>query len=533
MGGTSDTVFQYNTNVAALKLNSSGTTTLSSIIFNNEARLNDDLFVAGNVAVNGTVLARSAVAFDGGISSGGFVTFGTVLSNINIGTSQTTGTLSLGGPSQTAAITLGQSTVSQTTNIQAGITASGSTKTINLGTNGAAGSTTAITIGASAGTSTVVFNSGTNVGIGAATPGATLDVVGSVRVTTAATQDGIILAGRAGGTGSFEVTISPTTLTADRTLTLADGNTTLVAGTTAVLDTAQTFTAAQTFRAANAIRAEAAATQDAVVLAGRAGGTSSFAVSLTPATLTSSTTLTLPNVTGTLATLAGAETLTNKILQPSAGTATAGTAPLDFSAGTNLTVPEAGSVEYDGTVFTFTPNTSFGRAVIATPVYTLGASPSTTLTLNTNVPLFPAANDTITLPIGTYLVETEFQITVATSTVSATVAINFSGGGTAVGTRSWTAQSSVTAGGAGNMFRVASAALTANAVVTATSAIAGRVYIVRARGIIRITTAGTVIPSVQWSATLTSGVLTWEPSNNMVITPLATSSTANFTGAFS
>lgn len=58
--------------------------------------------------------------------------------------------------------------------------------------------------------------------------------------------------------------------------------------------TAQTFTAAQTFRAADAIRSEAASTQDAVVIAGRAGGTGSYAVTLTPATLSASRTLTLP-----------------------------------------------------------------------------------------------------------------------------------------------------------------------------------------------------------------------------------------------
>lgn len=61
-----------------------------------------------------------------------------------------------------------------------------------------------------------------------------------------------------------------------------------------------TFTATQTFRVANAIRSEAAATQDAVVLAGRAGGTNSYAITLTPSTLSSNTTLTLPNVNGTV-----------------------------------------------------------------------------------------------------------------------------------------------------------------------------------------------------------------------------------------
>ena len=108
--------------------------------------------------------------------------------------------------------------------------------------------------------------------------------------TATSTQDGIILAGRAGGSSSYRVTMTPTTLTASRTLTLPDAT-----DTVSVLGTAQTFTAAQTFRAANAIRSEAASTQDAVVVAGRAGGTSSYAITLTPATLSASRTLTLPD----------------------------------------------------------------------------------------------------------------------------------------------------------------------------------------------------------------------------------------------
>lgn len=46
----------------------------------------------------------------------------------------------------------------------------------------------------------------------------------------AAGQDGVALLGRAGGTGGFEVKVSPSVLTADRSVTLADGDTTLVAG---------------------------------------------------------------------------------------------------------------------------------------------------------------------------------------------------------------------------------------------------------------------------------------------------------------
>ena len=48
---------------------------------------------------------------------------------------------------------------------------------------------------------------------------------------------------------------------------------------------------------------------------------------------------------------------------PIAGTTTA--APIDFTAGTNLTTPVAGAVEYDGTHFYSTPTTTSGRGQIS------------------------------------------------------------------------------------------------------------------------------------------------------------------------
>ena len=50
-----------------------------------------------------------------------------------------------------------------------------------------------------------------------------------------------------------------------------------------------------------------------------------------------------------------------------AGTATAGTAPIKLTAGTNLTAPEAGAIEYDGTNLYFTPSAT--RETIATKTY--------------------------------------------------------------------------------------------------------------------------------------------------------------------
>ena len=74
----------------------------------------------------------------------------------------------------------------------------------------------------------------------------TFRIANAVRSEVAATQDAVVLAGRAGGTGSYAVTLTPTTLSANRTVTLPDGAVTLTAGTSAVLATAQTFTAQHT-----------------------------------------------------------------------------------------------------------------------------------------------------------------------------------------------------------------------------------------------------------------------------------------------
>ena len=57
-------------------------------------------------------------------------------------------------------------------------------------------------------------------------------------------------------------------------------------------------------------------------------------------------------------------TVSNLILQPKAGTATAGTAPVKLTSGTNLTTAEAGAIEYDGVNFYATTETTSGRNVI-------------------------------------------------------------------------------------------------------------------------------------------------------------------------
>ena len=134
----------------------------------------------------------------------------------------------------------------------------------------------------------VAFNGTDYVFIGAVGPGSSLNT--PLAVVGNATAGSEIRLPEDTDNGSNYVAIkAPDSIASNATLTAP-----AVTDTIATIGTAQTFTAAQTFRAASAIRSEAASTQDAVVIAGRAGGTSSYAVTLTPATLAASRTLTLP-----------------------------------------------------------------------------------------------------------------------------------------------------------------------------------------------------------------------------------------------
>jgi hypothetical protein len=99
-------------------------------------------------------------------------------------------------------------------------------------------------------------------------------------VTESQIQDGV-----SGGVLSLAASLA-----ADRTATFPDASLT-VAGQ----NYANVFTAAQTIRHASGLTVLQAATQDAVALVGRAGGTSSYVATITPAALTASRTITLPD----------------------------------------------------------------------------------------------------------------------------------------------------------------------------------------------------------------------------------------------
>ena len=144
--------------------------------------------------------------------------------------------------------------------------------------------------------------------------------------------------GNASGAGTTTLQ-SPNTATS-ATLTLPDVAST---DTLAVLGTAQTFTAAQTFRAANAIRSEAASTQDAIIVAGRAGGTSSYAITLTPATLSASRTATMPD--------GGGNYTLGYINAPAVGTKTASYTLATADVGKYVQVGTSGSITIPDATF--------------------------------------------------------------------------------------------------------------------------------------------------------------------------------------
>jgi len=189
------------------------------------------------------------------------------------------------------------------------------------------------------------------------------------------------------------------------------------------------------------------------------------------------------------------------LLELKAGTATV--APLEFNSGTNLTTPVAGAVEYDGTIMSATSNTNFRRGTIPLTNYTSGTG--TTLGTNTESTLqvlLPAANDTITLSIGTYFLDTTFIVTRGASTTSATARLNILGTGNAAGNFSGMSLSAPTSGGTTGAFSFDGVNINVSNVLTAASTTSGGVYQITLRGLLKVTTSGTIIPQYNLSANI-------------------------------
>lgn len=173
--------------VADIRINNFAAQTLAASSVTTATTLYGTYFTVPVAGTNVTATNNFALGADSLRIAGSavIVTALTVGGSVNFNSGG--GTFTFGAAGSTGTITLGQSTVSQTTNIQAGITASGSTKTITLGTNGAAGSTTTITVGSITGTSTTRLNG--NVGLGVSAFGTSAaNVLGMINATAPTTS---------------------------------------------------------------------------------------------------------------------------------------------------------------------------------------------------------------------------------------------------------------------------------------------------------------------------------------------------------
>jgi hypothetical protein len=168
--------------------------------------------------------------------------------------------------------------------------------------------------------------------------------------------------------------------------------------------------------------------------------------------------------------------------------------------------------------------------------YTEGAGTALTATAETtNQPLFPAAGDTITLAVGVYEISMVLRVTRgATSTTASALRFNILGTGTAVGTFSGVSIGSVSDGGAATIFNASAVNINTNNTATTTSITVSGVYNLQVTGIIKITTAGTIIPAYGLTVALAGATTTTtcSASNYMRIVPISTSGTTTAQGGW-
>jgi hypothetical protein len=169
------------------------------------------------------------------------------------------------------------------------------------------------------------------------------NVIGSLRLSGATSgYNGFKAASVAGST----VWTLPTTDGTSNQILKTDGSGNLgwaTASGDVLLANNNAFTGANTFTNTTGQTVRNAATQDGIILKGRAGGTSSYSVALQPTTLTASQTLTLPNVTDTFAVLGTVQSFSAAQRGTVSALTDGATITPDFNAANNFSVTLGGS----------------------------------------------------------------------------------------------------------------------------------------------------------------------------------------------
>ena len=210
-----------------------------------------------------------------------------------------------------------------------------------------------------------------------------LAITGSSIFRAAATQDGVAIAGRAGGTGNFEVTLTPTTLAADRIQTLQDAT-----GTIALSSNNLSFFAATTSAQLAGVISDETGSGSLVFATSPSLTTPSLGVA--SATSINKVTITAPATAATL-TIADGKTLTVSNTLTFTGTDSSSVA---FGTG--------GTVAYTGgTLAQFAATTSAQLAGVISDEtgsgsLVFGTSPTITTSLVTGSATFALVNTTAT-----------------------------------------------------------------------------------------------------------------------------------------
>lgn len=200
---------------------------------------------------------------------------------------------------------------------------------------------------------------------------------------------------------------------------------------------------------------------------------------------------------------------TNRTLSTVLAAGTTSVAPLTLTAGTNLTTPAAGAVEYDGTAFYATPAANT-REQIDAEQYVIASADSATYN-NTGLDTAAAAavftatmgasaNGALTLIAGkTYAFEAAYILT-NTGTTSHTWAVLFGGTATMTTILYDILGVSLTSSAPGTGILIGFGAVLTAVVATAASTSATENVVIKIKGMMVVNAGGTLIPQLQASA---------------------------------